>query len=309
MISEKENQDAPIDYSTQDTPLLQGGTKERIQAVLKTIRSNKGALVGAIIVISFTMTALIVAIADAIHVRVTPYNPLQQDVGPVLSAPSWSHIMGTDQFGRDVFSRIIAATPNDFGVSLAVIGFALTVGAFLGTYAAFHGGLIDEALMRITDIFFAIPALVLAMAIGIGLGPGILNMTIALMIIWWPPYARLARGEALKIAHQNYIDAARLSAAGKFRILLEHALPNITVTLLVYASLDIGTVIITYAGLSYLGLAVRPPIPDWGEMVSEYQDYLISSPWLPLFPGLVIALGVIGFSLLGDGLRDTLEGF
>jgi peptide/nickel transport system permease protein len=309
MLSEKEGEDTTVDYSTPTTSLLQGGARERLKAALHAIWSNKGALIGAIIVSAFVITSLVVATADALHITVTPYNPIQQDVGPPLAAPSLAHLMGTDQLGEDVFSRIIAATPNDFAVSLAVISLSLIIGALLGTYAAFHGGLVDEALMRVTDIFFAIPVLVLAMAIGVALGVGIVNMTIALMIVWWPPYARLARGEALKIAHQNYIDAARLSAASKFRILLEHALPNITVTLLVYASLDVGTVIITYAGLSYLGLAVTPPHPDWGQMVSAYQDFMIASPWLPLFPGLIIALGVIGFSLLGDGLRDTLEAF
>jgi peptide/nickel transport system permease protein len=281
---------------------------ERTRTVLHALRTNKGALIGATIVTIFIITALAVFIAGLLHGRVTPFDPIQQDVGPAFAAPSWSHLMGTDELGRDVLSRVVAATPNDIAVSLSVIGFSLLVGALLGTYAAFHGGLVDEALMRITDIFFAIPALVLAMAIGIALGPGITNMAIALMAIWWPPYARLARGEALKIAHQNYIEAARLSGAGRFRTILEHALPNISVTLLVYASLDVGTVILIYAGLSYLGLAVRPPYPDWGQMVSAYQDYLVSVPWLPLFPGLVLALGVVGFSLLGDGLKDALGG-
>jgi len=282
---------------------------DRVRAAFASLRSNKGALIGASIVAVFAITSIVVFLTGLAHIRVTPYNPLQQDVGPPLAAPSLAHIFGTDQLGRDVFSRIVTATPNDFSVSLAVIGFSLFIGAIIGTYAAFNGGLWDEALMRTTDIFFAIPALVLAMAIGIALGPGIGNMTIALMIIWWPPYARLARGEALKIAHQNYIEAARLSGSGRSKIILGHALPNITLTLIVYASLDVGTVILVYAGLSYLGLAVRPPLPDWGEMVSAYQDFTLSSPWLPLFPGLVIALGVIGFSLLGDGLRDTLEAF
>ena len=282
---------------------------DRVKTAFASIRSNKGALIGATIVAIFAITSIVVYLTGLAHIRITPYNPLQQDVGPPLAAPSLKYLMGTDQLGRDVFSRIITATPNDFSVSLAVIAFSLIVGAIIGTYAAFNGGLWDEALMRTTDIFFAIPALVLAMAIGIALGPGIGNMTIALMIIWWPPYARLARGEALKIAHQNYIEAARLSGSGRSRIILGHALPNITLTLVVYASLDVGTVILVYAGLSYLGLAVRPPLPDWGEMVSAYQDFMLSSPWLPLFPGLVIALGVIGFSLLGDGLRDTLEAF
>jgi len=281
---------------------------ERLRVVVRALRSNKGALVGASIVTIFLVTALAVFIAGLLHTRITPYNPIQQDVGPALAPPSWAHLMGTDELGRDVFSRVVAATPNDVAVSLSVIGFSLMVGVLVGTYAAFHGGLVDEALMRITDIFFAIPALVLAMAIGIALGPGITNMAIALMVIWWPPYARLARGEALKIAHQNYIEAARLSGAGRFRTILEHALPNVSVTLMVYASLDVGTVILIYAGLSYLGLAVRPPYPDWGQMVSAYQDYLVSVPWLPLFPGLVLALGVVGFSLLGDGLKDALGG-
>jgi len=272
------------------------------------LRSNKGALIGASIVTVFVVTALAVFVAGLLHTRITPFNPIQQDVGPAFAPPSLAHLMGTDELGRDVFSRVVAATPNDVAVSLSVIAFSLILGALLGTYAAFHGGLVDEALMRITDIFFAIPALVLAMAIGIALGPGITNMAIALMVIWWPPYARLARGEGLKIAHQNYIEAARLSGAGRFRTILEHALPNISVTLLVYASLDVGTVILIYAGLSYLGLAVRPPYPDWGQMVSAYQDYMVSVPWLPLFPGLVLALGVVGFSLLGDGLKDALGG-
>jgi peptide/nickel transport system permease protein len=282
-------------------------TSDRVRATLSSIRSNKGALIGATIVAIFAVTSIVVFLAGVLHFQITPYNPLKQDVGPTLAAPSLAHLMGTDNLGRDVFSRIVTATPNDFSVSLVVIGFSLLVGSLIGTYAAFNGGLLDEALMRVTDIFFAIPALVLAMAIGIALGPGITNMTIALMIIWWPPYARLARGEALKIAHQNYIEAARLSGAGKSRIILGHALPNITITLLVYASLDVGTVILVYAGLSYLGLAVRPPLPDWGEMVSSYQDFMLSSPWLPFFPGLIIALGVVGFSMLGDGLRDALQ--
>jgi len=281
---------------------------ERLRAVLHALRTNKGALIGASIVTVFIVTALAVFIGGLLHIRVTPFDPIQQDVGPAFASPSWAHLMGTDELGRDVFSRVVAATPNDVAVSLTVIGFSLILGALVGTYAAFHGGLVDEGLMRITDIFFAIPALVLAMSIGIALGPGISNMTIALMVIWWPPYARLARGEALKIAHQNYIEAARLSGTGRFRTILEHALPNVSVTLLVYASLDVGTVILIYSGLSYLGLAVRPPYPDWGQMVSAYQDYMVSVPWLPLFPGLVLALGVVGFSLLGDGLKDALGG-
>jgi peptide/nickel transport system permease protein len=304
----------PSEESTQhetfngpNTLLSRIAFRKTIVTGFSLVTSNKDTLAGGAIVFVFAITAIVVYLAGIFHARVTPYDPLQQNVGTPLSAPSWEHIMGTDQLGRDVFSRIITATPNDFAVSLAVIAFALAVGTLVGTYAGFHGGFLDEALMRITDIFFAIPALVLAIAIGIALGPGLVNMTIALIAIWWPPYARLARGEALRIAHQNYIDAARLAGVGRLGILFEHVLPNIIMTLLIYASLDVGTVILVYSGLSYLGLSVRPPFPDWGAMVSSYEDFLLTAPWLPLFPALVIALGVIGFSLLGDGLRDTLE--
>jgi len=275
--------------------------------LLRLFRRSKEALVGGVIAFGLLLLAVIVTVTNLLGLRITPYDPIQQNVGPALAPPSLAHLMGTDIEGRDLFSRIIVATPNDVAVSLAVVGVALTMGIVIGSVAAFHGGLLDEALMRFTDVIFALPALVLAMAIGVTLGPGVTNMMVALMIIWWPPYARLARGEALRVAHQNYIEAARLSGMGTAKILFKHVFRSILVTMLVYATLDIGTVILVYSGLSYLGLSVRPPQPDWGEMVSSYQDYLITAPWLPVIPGFIIALGVIGFSLLGDGIRDALE--
>jgi len=270
-------------------------------------RRSKEALIGGIIAFGLLIMAVIVAASNLLGIRITPYDPIQQNVGPALAPPSLVHLMGTDIQGRDLLSRIIVATPNDVAVGITVVGVALAVGIVIGSVAAFHGGLLDEALMRFTDVIFALPALVLAMAIGVTLGPGVTNMMIALMIIWWPPYARLARGEALRVAHQNYIEAARLSGMGTARIIFKHVFRSILLTMLVYATLDIGTVILVYSGLSYLGLSVRPPQPDWGEMVSSYQDYLITAPWLPIIPGFIIALGVIGFSLLGDGIRDAIE--
>jgi len=275
--------------------------------LLRLFRKSKEALIGGIIALVFILIAAMVTVSDLLGIQITPYDPIQQNVGPALAPPSLVHFMGTDIEGRDLFSRIIVATPNDVAVSLIVVGVALAVGIIIGSVAAFRGGLLDEALMRFTDVIFALPALVLAMAIGVTLGPGVTNMMVALMIIWWPPYARLARGEALRVAHQNYIEAARLSGMGTTKILFKHVFRSILITMLVYATLDIGTVILVYSGLSYLGLSVRPPQPDWGEMVSSYQDYLITAPWLPVVPGFIIALGVIGFSLLGDGIRDALE--
>jgi peptide/nickel transport system permease protein len=280
--------------------------KSRLSASFRLLRRSKEATVGIVIVLCFVVTAIVVSISHLVGFQVTPFDPIAQNVGPPLAPPSLAHLAGTDVQGRDLLSRLIVATPNDLAVSLGVVGFALAAGAIIGSVAAFRGGLLDEALMRFTDAIFALPALVLAMAIGVTLGPGVTNMMLALMIIWWPPYARLARGEALRVSHQNYIEAARLSGLGTAKILFKHVLRNILITMFVYATLDIGTVILVYSGLSYLGLSVRPPEPDWGEMVSSYRDYLITAPWLPVIPGSIIALGVIGFSLLGDGLRDAL---
>lgn len=279
----------------------------RLRQLASFLRSNHEAALGAVIVLAFALTSLVVEAGILLNVQVVPYSPIQQDVGPLLASPSFAHPFGTDNLGRDLFSRIIYAMPNDVAVGYVVVASALAVGSILGSFAGIRGGIADEILMRFTDVFFALPVLVLAMVIALLLGAGVTNMMIVLAIVWWPPYARLARGEALKVAHQNYIEAARLSGLRLRKMIFQHVIPNISGTLLVYATLDIGTVILTYSGLAYVGLAVRYPYPDWGLMVSDYNAYVLSAPWLPLFPGLIISLGVIGFSLLGDGIKETME--
>jgi len=278
--------------------------KERIIWVLRLFTSNVSAFIGFIIVAGFIITSLIVAIGGF---SVLPYSPIKQSVGEPFSPPSWEHLFGTDRVGRDLFSRVLYATPNALFVSVVIIGTALAVGTLLGSFSAYYGGVVDEVLMRITDLFLALPGLVLAIAISVALGPGIINMMYALMMIWWPAYARMARGEALRISQYDFIEAARAAGLSKGKIILKHIIPNIMLTMIIYATIDFGQVIMVYAGLSYLGLSVQPPWPDWGAMVNRYQGYLVSAPWLPLFPGLVIALVVIGFGLLGDGVRDAIE--
>jgi len=269
--------------------------------------AHPGLLAGSIIVSVYMVISLAVFISGLFGARITPYDPIQLLVGGRLSPPSWSHLFGTDSLGRDLFSEVISAMPTDMGVSIAVVVIALAAGLLIGSFAAYMGGIFDEALMRVTDVFFALPVLVLAIVIAVILGPGIRNMMIVLMIVWWPTYARLARGETLKITQQSYIEAARMSGLSSFRIIFRHVYHNVIFILLVYATLDVGTIVLVYAGLSYLGLAVTPPHVDWGQMVDLYQDDLISSPWLPLFPSIMIVISVIGFSLLGDGLRDVLD--
>ena len=271
------------------------------------LTKNPETILGLIVVVSFVLTAILVTVSNLLGINITPYNPIQQNVGTTLEAPSWAHLFGCDFLGRDVFSRVILSIPNDVIVSFCVVGVAIVVGALIGSLAGFKGGLLDELLMRFTDVIFSLPVLVIAMVIAVALGPGLTHMMVAMMVIWWPPYARLARGESLRVAHQNFIEAARFAGQKTISILFKHVLPNISITMLVYATLDVGTVILTYAGLSYLGLSVRPPQPDLGEMISTSQDYLITAPWLPIIPGVVIAIIVIGFCVLGDGLRDALE--
>ena len=284
------------------------GVLSRAKGLLRLMTQNKESLVGFVIIVGFLLTAVLMEISALTGVQITPFpaNPPPSQLSPILLPPSLAHPFGTDNIGRDVLSRVLVATPYDFMIGFAVVGTAVVIGAFLGGLAGLRGGLLDEFLMRFTDIFFALPVLLIAMVIGAILGGGILNMSIALMITWWPPYARLARGESLKVAHQNYIEASRLSGQKAHRILLRHVIPNISGTVLVYATLDIGTVILVYSGLTYLGLGSRPPSPDWGQMVAAYNGYVLSDPWLAIIPGLIISLGVIGFSLLGDGVKDTL---
>ncbi|MEM2922725.1 MAG: ABC transporter permease, partial [Candidatus Bathyarchaeia archaeon] len=272
--------------------------------LLKLTNSSIPASVGFIIVCGFILLSLVVAVGGY---SVLPYNPITQNVGPPFSPPSWKHPFGTDQVGRDMFSRVLYAAPNALFVSVVIIGSATLIGTFLGSTSAYHGGVIDDLLMRVTDLFLALPGLILAIAISVALGAGLINMMYALMITWWPAYARMARGEALRVSQYNFIEAARAAGLSSGKIILKHIIPNIMTTMIVYATIDFGQVIMVYAGLSYLGLSVQPPMPDWGAMVNYYQGYLVSAPWLPFFPGLVIAMVVIGFGLLGDGIRDAIE--
>jgi peptide/nickel transport system permease protein len=277
--------------------------KINVEYLRKILRSKSG-MIGLAIVVTLFATAFLVAIFGN---SLLPYDPIQQNVGPPFEKPTRAHLFGTDQLGRDVFSRVVYATENDAFVSVVVVGCSLAIGAIVGSYAGYTGGRIDDVLMRITDTFFALPSLLLAMVISVVLGPGVVHMMYALVVVWWPSYARMFRGEALRVSSLGFVEAARACGLRTHKMLVKHIIPNTLTTMLLYGTLDVGTVIIVYSGLSYLGLSVTPPWPDWGEMVAGYQNYMMAAPWLPIFPGLVIAIIVIGFSLLGDTVRDILE--
>jgi peptide/nickel transport system permease protein len=278
--------------------------KEETLLLRRIVGRSLPSIVGFTIVLGFFLIALVVAIGRN---SVLPYDPIKLDVGMPLSPPSWEHPFGTDRVGRDQLSRVLSAIPNALLVSVIVIGSAMLIGTLAGSFSAYYKGSLDEILMRLTDIFLALPGIILPIAVSVALGPGITNMMYALIITWWPAYCRMARGEALRVCEYGYVEAARIAGLSRVKVIFKHIIPNGFATMLVYATIDFGQVIMVYAGLSYLGLSVQPPIPDLGAMINEYQSYLVSGPWLPLFPSVVVAMIVIGFGLLGDRLRDVFE--
>lgn len=277
---------------------------QRFKGVWRLVTYNTETKIGAIIVIWFIGTALIAAIGGR---HVLPYSPTAININQEFKGPSLAHPLGTNYIGTDVLSQIVAGAPNDAMVSFFVVAFAFIVGGLFGSLAGYLAGWFDELLMRVTDIFFGVPAIVLGIAIAVVLGPSPVNVMFALSIIWWPAYARLSRSEALKLSQANFVESARLSGVSTRRIVLRHIYRIAIPTLLVYATLDVGTVVLAYSGLAYLGLAVRPPYPDWGFMVAQYQNYLFRAPWLALTPAVIIVIVAAGFSLLGDGLREGLQ--
>jgi len=238
---------------------------------------------------------------------IAPYDPLGVALGSRLEPPSPEHWLGTDQVGRDILSRLLYGSRISLVIGVAVVASAGVFGTFVGLIAGYASGLVDEALMRLTEVFLAFPALILAMAIAGALGPSLTNAIIALAAVTWAIYARLARGQILSLRRREFVEAARGIGASQLRIILRHLLPNAVAPLMVQASFDMGSVIIAAAGLSFIGFGAQPPTPEWGVMISEGRNFISTQPWLSLFPGLAILLAVGSFNLLGDGLRDAFD--
>ena len=224
-----------------------------------------------------------------------------------LMAPDSTFWFGTDEMGRDIFTRVILGTRISLQIGLIIVCVAMGIGVPLGITAGFLGGWVNEVIMRITDIFLSIPGLILALAIIGALGPGITNSMIALSLVWWPGYVRLVQGKTLSLKEEAFIEAAHSVGAGRARIIFLHILPNCTSPIIVKASMDMGMAILAAAGLGFIGVGVQPPAPEWGAMISAARNYLPNWWWYAVFPGLAIFITVLGFNLLGDGLRDILD--
>jgi peptide/nickel transport system permease protein len=224
-----------------------------------------------------------------------------------LRPPSSNHPFGTDEVGRDIYSRVIMGTRLSFQIGLIIIFIAMGIGVPLGIIAGYLGGWLSEIIMRVTDIFLSIPGLLLALAIVGALGPGIKNAMLALSIVWWPGYVRLVQGKTLSLREESYVEAAKSIGASKLRVIFSHILPNCTSPIIVKASMDMGMAILFAANLGFIGVGAQPPIPEWGTMISTGRNYLPDHWWMATFPGMAILITVLGFNLLGDGLRDILD--
>ncbi|MFI3904078.1 ABC transporter permease [Ochrobactrum sp. S1502_03] len=266
----------------------------------RTLFLSRSLMIGALV------TVILVAMAVASYFW-TPYSPTAMNFRDKLQGPSLSHLFGTDNFGRDVFSMIMVGARNSIAVSLIAVLVGAGIGIPLGAFAAARGGMIDGFVMRMTDLAFAFPALLTAVIITAIFGPGAVNAMIAIGIFNIPVFARVTRGASLGLWKREYVQAARCAGRGDISITLLHVLPNINHVLIVQATIQFALAIVAEAGLSYVGLGTQPPMPSWGKMLNDAQTFIYDAPWLAIFPGLAITFAVLGLNMLGDGLRDVLD--
>jgi len=255
----------------------------------------------------FSTVAALLILAAFFSEYLCPYDPYEQNMSLAKAAPSAQHLLGTDRYGRDMFSRVIAGSFTSIFSTLALVCFITGFGTIIGIFCAWMGKWIDTVLMRLADMFLAFPGLVFALAVAAVLGGGVHNAIFALAAISWPKYARLARSQTLAQQELPYMQAVRMAGSSPLKIIGKHVLPNIAGPILVTAMLDIGTMMIELAGLSFLGLGAKPPIPEWGSMMSDTRNLLATQPWVTLAPGVAIFLSVMIFNLLGDTVRDWLD--
>jgi len=285
-------------------PELRGRERGILLETWSRLRKSKIAVAGLAIV-----TIVIASSIFAPWIAPYDYKAVPRDVaGNSLLPPSREHLMGTDVLGRDIFSRIVYGARVSIVVGLGAELFSVIVGVWLGLIAGYYGRILDGVLMRVTDTFFAFPSLVLAIAMmAVFRKPGIVNVIVVLSILGWTGIARVVRGQVLSVKENDYVQAIKALGASDFKIILRHILPNCMAPVLVAATIGIAGNILAEAGLSFLGLGVNPPTPSWGSMLTEGRNYLTIKPWVAVFPGLAILFTVLGYNLLGDGLRDALD--
>lgn len=266
----------------------------------RQFRQNKLNVIGLAIVVSILLAAMFAPF-------LTPYQPNEQSLENRLEGPSAEHPMGTDQVGRDILTRLLYGARISLQIGVTVVAISLGIGTAVGVTAGYLGGYVDESLMRFVDVLLAFPGLLLALVIAGILGPSLTNIMIALAAVGWTRYSRVVRGSVLSVKQQEYVKASQLMGTSRFRLVGRHVVPNVMGPVVVLATMDMATVILGTAGLSFLGLGAQPPTPEWGTMISEGRNYIQDAWWVVNFPGIAIMFAVLGFNLLGDGLRDILD--
>lgn len=276
---------------------------EDLRIFKDVLRRNIFYPLGLIVVLAFLSYSAIFALDP----KIIGYNPNYTDLNVILQPPSLSFPFGTDDLGRNLFLKALNGVPIDAAISLSVVLLALLIGVLTGATAGYFGGIVQQLIMGVTDIFLAFPGLVLAVAFAAALGSGMINVMIALSVVWWPVYTRLARGETLTVKEQQYVTAARASGLSGLRIVISHIMPNVFTTMIAYATADIGNVILLSAVLGYLGLGAQPPNVDLGRIVYDGQNFIRFAPWYSLLPGVTLFIIAISFAFVGDLLRDFLD--
>lgn len=292
------------EYSGHQTSAESAEALEKPESQLKemwfALVSNKGAVAGLVII-------LFLVFVSVFGHWLMPYDPNYSDMSASFVAPCAAHLFGTDQLGRDVFSRIIYGTHISLTVGLAAVAISLTVGTVLGAFAGYYGGKTDTVIMRFMDMMLAIPSILLAIAFMAALGKGLDKAVIAIGLVSIPEYARIVRGSILSVKENDYVQAAKVVGNRNFRIVFKHIMPNILSSIVVRATLGISTAVLDTSALGFLGLGIQPPYAEWGDMLGRARGFIFSAPYTLIFPGVAITITVLAFNLLGDGLRDALD--
>lgn len=272
----------------------------RFRTIFRRLTRNWYAIFGLVTVVALILTAIFAPV-------IAPYGPTEANYDSLRESPSLEHPFGTDNLGRDVFSRVVFGSRFALFLGVVIVGLEMIVGVSLGLIAGYYGGMIEAVIMRLVDISLSIPGLVLALAIAGILGGGIMSLIIAVTLVGWRGFTRLVRGDVKSVMEEEYIDAAESAGVGDTRVMMRYLLPNVMSSIVVYATLTIPTVILWSAALSFFGMGVQPPKPAWGAIIANGRSALAQQWWVSTFPGIAIMLTVIGFNALGDGLRDALD--
>ena len=283
------------------------GRAARLGDMWYSIYSNKAALCGLIIIVLLALTAIVVYITELMGINILPYDPNQANMDEAFIAPCAEHRFGTDQLGRDIFSRVIDGTKISLSVGIAAVAISLTLGTILGSIGGYFGGKLDNLIMRFMDVILSVPSILLAIAFMAAMGRGLDKAVLAIGLVSIPEYARIARSCVISVKANDYIQAAIVTGDSSARIIFRHILPNITSPIVVRATLGISVAVLDTAALGFLGLGVQPPYAEWGDMLARSRSFIFSAPYTLIFPGMAITITVLAFNLLGDGLRDALD--